>query len=91
MPKYPECEKLAAVHEKSQAIGAFLEWLETKDISLMTRDHNDDCCSPRMSIEEMLAEFFEIDLNKVEEERRAILEDIEAARVSLIDEMMRGT
>jgi len=76
MPKYPECEKLAAVHEKSQTIGAFLEWLETKDISLMLWCPGDNFRRPHMSIEKMLAEFFEIDLNKVEEERRAMLEDM---------------
>ena len=27
--KYPECDKLAAIHEQSQAIGEFLEWLQS--------------------------------------------------------------
>ena len=84
--KYPECEKLAAVSDKSQAIGAFLEWLrETKEYEIAKWDTDDrlgiDKLSPvHYSIESLLAEYFEIDMNKVEKERQQILEDVRKAQ-----------
>ena len=66
MPTCPECEKLKAVVSQSQPIGAFLEWLEEiHDVRL-----------PGGSVNELLAEYFEIDLDKVEVERRALLDFI---------------
>jgi len=32
--EYPECEKLAAVAERSQAIGDFIEWLVSQGLSI---------------------------------------------------------
>jgi len=82
----PECEKMQAVQGKSQAIGEFLDWLtSTKGVSLMvdytpTDDEEDaegmpypDYVPLRMGTEKLLAEFFGIDLKKVEEERQAML------------------
>lgn len=39
--KYPECEKLHAVHEESQKLGEFLTWLMSK-VELATWEENDD-------------------------------------------------
>jgi len=76
--KYPECEKLAAVSEKSQAIGGFLEWLQGfKQVELAKWGDNDRLYPEYIVIESLLAEYFEIDMNKVEKERRQILEDIQ--------------
>lgn len=43
--KYPECEKLAAVREKSQAAGEFLDWLKEEKKILLYRPHvcDEDC------------------------------------------------
>ena len=72
--KCPECDKMRAVKEKSQAIGEFLEWLHSeKDITLCRLEGNYDYRIINISTEKLLAEFFDIDLNKVEEEKRAIL------------------
>ncbi len=75
---YPECEKMEAVREKSQAIGEFIEWLQSKNIYLLTQHEgmDDDFCFSRTPIEELLAEFFGIDLAKAEKEKSAMLEDI---------------
>lgn len=74
----PECEKLRAVKEKSQAIGEFLDWLSSQGIVLAA--WNTDGCDRlelrRGSIEELLAEYFNIDLDKVETEKRALLDDL---------------
>ena len=68
-PKYPECEKLAIVSDESQTIGVFLDWLcEEMDVNVEY--------DTGLTINELLAKFYDIDLNKVEEERRAILEYI---------------
>lgn len=81
MSKYPENERLKAVSDKSHAIGEFLEWLGGKDIVLAEYAGEGDRLYPtNRPIEGMLAEFFDIDLKKVEEEKREMLEEIRAAR-----------
>lgn len=73
MSKYPECDKMKEVSEKSQAIGEFIEWLGyEKNIYLMHEDET----PVRMSMEVMLAEFYNIDLKKVEQERQQMLDEI---------------
>lgn len=89
-PKCPECERVHEVAPKSQAIGEFVEWLESQGIVLATyHEHTEGCyndedflvCGYRKdqlqpdhrNIQSRLAEFFGIDLNKVEKERRALL------------------
>ncbi len=80
---YPEHEKLAAVADESQAIGAFLdsdqhpyvlsEWVTIEGYS-----------EPRLmpvqkSIQQILAEYFDIDLQKIEAEKRQMLTAMAAA------------
>jgi hypothetical protein len=93
--KYPECDKIVAVHGQSQKLGEFLDWLEGKGIHLgrwaptpaelvmnrMTGKripiHDEETFVELfISREKLLAEFFGIDLNKVEAERQALLEAI---------------
>jgi hypothetical protein len=143
---YPEHDKLHKIHEQSQAIGEFLEWLQwekkwqiienvgywdwAEPINVFRRgerygpptpkgatgyrwvrrcsgqgvDHNRDhgCIEqphwcydnpydyghyrmlyvdvrPRGSTNEWLAEFFEIDLDKIEKEKRAMIESMRRA------------
>ena len=78
---YPECEKLAKVRNESQTIGEFLEWLMgTKEVILAKYQGKlDTLTETRESIESLLAEFFGIDLKKVEKERRQMIEDIRNA------------
>ena len=106
--EYPEHEKLKAVHDQSQAIGEFMEWLGGKGLSLGAyHKHTEGCKNPDwhkgvnegkqwidedwvtqyrcgaqtdqfvyvgMDIEAKLAEFFEIDRDKLEQEKRAMLQ-----------------
>lgn len=74
-PKTPELDKMKAVQEKSQAIGAFLDQLSSEGIYLAQYE-GDELFSLNQSIEQTLANYFDIDLNKVEEERRALLDHI---------------
>ncbi len=72
MTTYPEHEKLMRVSEKSQAVGEFLEWLRNeKQVLLMKyNDHLEDYFMYPMGINDLLAQFFNIDQNKLEEEKR---------------------
>lgn len=96
-PQYPECEKMKAVHEQSQAIGQFLEWLEGQGMSVCQRhehSHDNGCYEAGKlecgldedtyypiydSIEKILARHFDIDLDKVEAEKQAMLASIRSA------------
>ena len=83
-----ELEKIKDAGERSQAIGEFLEWLlGSKNYSiaryLTDEEHEsednvewkeDELIPVRINTEELLAEFFKIDLVKAEKEREAILE-----------------
>lgn len=100
-PPTPELEKLKAVHEKSQAIGEFVDLFmrgngftfgkpHVHDESCPGWDHERGKYNPGLGdgcsfhsgdmihcntpLEKLLAEFFNIDMDKVEEERRAILD-----------------
>jgi len=74
MSKYPECEKMSAVREESQAIGQFLDWLcGEKEYEICSYKDGDILTPIRFSIENLLAEFFDIDLKKVEKEKHAML------------------
>jgi hypothetical protein len=73
----PELDKMEAVQEQSQTIGEFLEWLNGKGISLCklgTADWEQNFHFPiHDSTEKLLAEYFDIDLNKVEQEKQVLL------------------
>lgn len=86
-----QCDKLIEVNEKSQAIGEFLEWLQGQGVVLARHHEHDEDCPRRCarealdwwsygSIEQLLAKYFEIDLNEVERERRRILKTLRAAQ-----------
>ena len=78
--KYPECEKLSAVSADSNKIGAFLDWLVyDKGIYLAEYSELDELWAINTPFERLLAEYFEIDLDKVEDERRAMLEGLRNA------------
>jgi hypothetical protein len=73
-PPCPECVKLAAISEKSQPIGEFLEWMQDNGFVVASYDDDGELHNSRISINAFLAQYFEIDLDKVEQERRALLE-----------------
>ncbi|MDE1821261.1 MAG: hypothetical protein KGJ23_08685 [Euryarchaeota archaeon] len=119
----PECDKMAEAAPKSQAIGEFLEWLQSEKGVYLGKGHEHDgsckevgphnretciagitgpCKHPASykanvcgmqsesrnavmytwtyNLEELLAEFFSIDMKKVEKERRAILDRLRAGK-----------
>lgn len=68
MSNYPEHEKLKAISKESQTCGEFLEWAEGK--SYIIRNWR-----KRASLTTMLAQYFEIDEEKLAAEKDAMLEE----------------
>lgn len=82
--KYPECEKLSKVSEKSQLIGEFLDWLQDEKKIALAKwaqvegalfDNTSTLFLIHDSTESFLAEFFEIDMKKVKKERKQMLKE----------------
>jgi hypothetical protein len=78
----PEIAKLKGVMHQSQAIGEFIDWLEEQDIHICCyadydgRQRRTELTYLNEGKEKLLARYFEIDLNRVDDEKRAILEDL---------------
>lgn len=70
----PEHDKLKAIQPLSQAVYNFLEWCEHQHIYLGKYDARRDRMEPiYTSREQLLADHFEIDMKKLEREKKAIL------------------
>lgn len=83
MGDYPEHEKLAAVKSESQAIGEFMDWLADDGIFLAGRDEDDAIIYPlQRPIRDLLHEFFNIDTDKIEVEKRAMLKLLREANLA---------
>lgn len=76
MKKYPECEKMQAIKDKSQAIGEFIEWLGINGMFIGDYDEGGYPTTALLNTEQLLAKYFKIDLNKVEKEKRRMLAEI---------------
>ena len=75
---YPEHDKLLAISAKSHAIYDFLSWLSDTQGVVLGNDNygyaEGMSYSPDGShVKDWMAEFFEIDLDKIEAEKRAML------------------
>ena len=78
--KYPECAKLGAVHDQLQIIRGFMEWLSSeKRLGLAGYDEYDRLQWATKNTDQLLMEFYDIDPKKLEEERRAMLEECRRA------------
>lgn len=76
--QYPECEKLSNISDQSQLIGNFLEWASgTQEFHMcIYSGHSEEYLPIGMATERLLAKFFKINLDKVEEERRQMLDEV---------------
>lgn len=79
MSNYPEHDKLSAVKDQTQAIGEFVDWLHDEKEIVLAR--LDDCgrAYGAGSLLDLLAEWAGIDLDKIEAEKREMLETLRAA------------
>lgn len=78
---YPEHKKLRAVKAESQVIGAFLDELSERGVRLCKPFSDpgslrDGEFIPLGPIEQILADYFGIDLHKIEDEKRAMLAEL---------------
>lgn len=74
--KYPEHVKLTSISGKSQACYDFMEFLFTKGYHLGKYRGNIERLFPENPVlKDLLAEFFDIDLNTLEEEKLAMLQE----------------
>lgn len=79
--KWPEHEKLMKVKDKSQMIGDFLEWLGEQSFEISEYEECEDCgCEHlfpiRKNREQLLAEYFGIDLKVLEDEKQQMLDEV---------------
>lgn len=81
----PELEKIQANRDVSQQIGQFLDWLrQEREVVLCTYDRrksdklDEEYYDPiTEGTEQLLAWYFDIDLNKAEKERRGLLSELQ--------------
>ncbi len=76
--EYPECEKMALVRDESQTIGGFLEWASEQGWEFVDNNNIGHYRMPmpvNKPIEQILAQYFEIDLELVEKEKQQILDN----------------
>lgn len=77
---YPEHLKLRAVKDQSQTIGQFIDWLmheREPAVELMVLQQGRNFCDYRPvggTIQTLLAEYLEIDLQKLDAEKEAMLD-----------------
>lgn len=76
---HPETQKMIDAAPESQSIGEFVEWLSTKGMHIAEyAEYEKGVLRSQLvpvsrGIEDILAEYFGIDLKAVEKERREIL------------------
>jgi hypothetical protein len=87
--QYPECEKLNEHRPQMEVIREFLEWASGNGMEFGTWEPGllgqvyDNFNPVNQSIDQYLALYFEIDMVKVEEERRAMLANLNTSNQSV--------
>lgn len=66
MKEYQECNKLAAINDKRIVIKEFIEWCGANGVSFYDFTTN---------LDQVIFNYFDIDLEKIEMERQEILEN----------------
>lgn len=75
---YEEHEKLKLVKDKSEICGHFLDWLKgERNPQIVLSEDTGNCDVPCFKrTEQLLAEYFEIDLDKLEKEKCQMIEGL---------------
>lgn len=89
-PKTPELDKISEIQETSQKIGEFIDWLKEQGIVFAIEGQKEDLVPFYRNTESLLYEFFEIDGNKVEKERRQILKYLKKSQLSQKEKSKNG-
>lgn len=82
--KYPEHVKMQAVIDDAQIIGEFMDWLESEGYYIARYEEVEGYSNPQLVVsmkrpDEFLSSYFGIDQQKVESEKRQILDELRAA------------
>jgi hypothetical protein len=82
---YPEHEKLDKVREHSQTCGEFLEWLLGKFVFCKYNhpEYGDWPVPQHFNKQELLAEYFKIDLKKIDDEKVSMLKKMREKTVEI--------
>jgi hypothetical protein len=82
----PELEKMAAVQDDSLLLSEFFEWMSSKGYFIAEYRENTRLLIPENELfavdkkpDEIIADFFGIDLKKAEAEKRQLLKEIRQA------------
>lgn len=78
---YPEHEKMKECSSPRQAVGDFIEWLSERGYWICEKRHGEWFPTYR-SRDQLLAAHFELDIDKIDAEKRAMLDEIRAAAKS---------
>lgn len=74
-PECPECEKLSDVSKASNEIGEFMDWMiDNTEFRICEFAEDEYTSSSHWQREKLLTGYFNIDMDKVEQERRTLLE-----------------
>lgn len=79
--EYPEHEKLKALGGANQTVGDFIEWLGENGYEIAQRDKYGGLYWCGKSRDQLISAFFEIDRDKLEAEKRAMLAEIRGEQV----------
>lgn len=80
MTDYPEHEKLKALGGDNQTVGNFIEWLSEQGYEICRWNVAGTFCIPaNISRDDLRAAHFEIDRNRLEDEKRQMLDAMRAA------------
>lgn len=85
MSKYPEHDRLKALDGANQTVGNFIEWLHEQGMEIGRFEKMRGFSDPQFvpitkSRDALLAEHFDIDRDKLEAEKRAMLDELRAAQ-----------
>lgn len=78
--KYPEHDRLQSIRHESQIEGAFLEWLAEQGLTICELSHLDNWHPILLNIEKLLAKYHGVDLVKLENEKRVMIEEMRASQ-----------
>lgn len=88
--EYPQCERWAAAHEKASVIREFLDWMasEAQPPLVVCKAWDSGDYLPELSpnkLDSLLMQFFKVDANAIDKERRAMLEECRKLNASTTD------
>jgi hypothetical protein len=83
MNNYPEHDKVRVVQAESQAQGGFLEWLSDQGYEICKLGDDDQYFPTYKSITKWLEEYHNIDGDKLDDEKRQMLENIRKVEIPL--------